>query len=168
MLPWASAVMPSGCAAPGGRVANRVAGVRNHACAGGARNATTSTAIRMRLTSLMGMSSWSEGVNVRAGTVSRRRRLRAGVTEDAGHAKRGDALRRIVKAWVRDLHDHLAQAHLLVVERLAHRVHRGARHAPGESGEPLLRGAGGEARREDLQQRGLVGEPIGERGEPRI
>src|SRR4029077_827878 len=89
--------MPSGWAAPGGNVANRVAGVRNHAWAGGASNATArSAAISTRLTSFIGVASWSDGVDGRAGTVSRRRRFRAGVAEDAGRAKGGDALRRIV------------------------------------------------------------------------
>src|SRR5262249_17411161 len=54
-LPCSSTVMPSGCFAPGGKVANRVAGVRDHACAAGARNATTSTAMRRRLRSFMGI-----------------------------------------------------------------------------------------------------------------
>src|SRR5882724_3138848 len=93
MFPCESAAMPSGWAAPAGSVAKRVAGVRNHACAGGARNTTTSRAASSaRLTSLIVETSWGDRVMIRPGTVSRRPRPRPAVAEDAGRAKSGDAL----------------------------------------------------------------------------
>src|SRR5262249_6436752 len=117
--------MPSGWAAPGGRVANRVAGVRNHACAGGASNAkATSTATRMRLTSFIGVTSWSDGGDGRTGTASRSRRFGAGGAEDASRAKRGDALRRIVQPLAQEALGVLAEL------RSAHRA--AARAAPAD------------------------------------